>query len=136
MLSNDALDLSQFDLLNVEEKALSEQALRESLELWKPQPLVNEGITLNQAEVFYEHIANNRRASVKLDSLLYNEAILARSYHPAFPDEVTDNLSLLTKEKLEKTLNEEGQALITPPKGINYELMRTFENYSEVSLSI
>jgi hypothetical protein len=132
MLSDDARDFSQFSLLKSEEERLSERSLMESLQLREKQPLVNKGITQDQAQRFNDDIANNRWASVKLGSLLYNEAILSRTHSPSFADEVIENISLLAQERLEKELNKEKVTLPTPPQGINYKLMQTLENCNQL----
>ena len=132
MLSEDVRDFSQFSLLKSEEDRLSDLTLRGSLELREKQPLINKGITQDQAQRFNDDIVNNRWASAKLGSLLYNEAILSRTHSPSFADEVVENLSLLTQEKLEKELNKEKATLLSPPQGINYSLMQTLENYNQL----
>lgn len=128
-LSSNAEDFAQFSLSNSKQSELSTQAMRDSLQLSETQPLVNGGISLDQAEFLNKSLNDNRLDSIRLQYLLNNEAILSRSYHPVIPDDVIDNISFLSQERLSVDLDlqlaEDNKKL--PLSGINHQLMETYQ---------
>ena len=128
-LSSNAEDFAQFSLSNSKQSELSTQALRDSLQLSNPQPLINEGISLQQANYLNQSLQDNRLDSIRLQTLLNNEAILSRSYHPVIPDDVIDNISFLSQERLSVDLDlqlaKDNEKL--PLSGINHQLMETYQ---------
>lgn len=133
-LSSNAQDFAQFSLSNDNELQLSEQCLRDSLKVPNSQPLVNAGITPQQADYLNKSLQEKRLDSIRLQYLLNNEAVLSRTYDPDIPDDIVDNLSLLSQERLgdsQEELSVEGSEgnddNTTSLSGINHQLMETYQ---------
>lgn len=133
-LSGDAQDFAQFSLSNSKQSQLSAQGLRDSLQLADSQPLLNKGISGQQAAYLNKSLHENRLDSIRLQYLLNNEAVLSRTYDPVLPDDIVDNLSPLAQERLEESSqellvekledNDNNKNSLT---GINHQLMETYQ---------
>lgn len=127
LLSDDARDFSQFSLPKATQHSLSTLELRESLSLSAPQPLVNSGISLQQAEVLSVSLHKKDLSGIRLQSLLNNEAVLSRSNNTNFDPDIVDNLSFLSQARLKNSEKElkskEGDA-----KGVSYELLQKYQD--------
>lgn len=130
LLSDDARDFSQFDLPKATQAALNRIELRQSFFLPEPQPLVNQGITLQQSEKLSLALHKKNLCDIRLQSLLNNEAILSRQNKSDFDADVVDNLSFLTQTRL-KHANIVEQEKEISAKGVDHVLM---ENYQALNL--
>ncbi len=133
-LSGDAQDFAQFSLSNAKQSQLSAQGLRDSLQLSDSQPLINEGISLQQADYLNKSLHESRLDSIRLQYLLNNEAVLSRTYDPEIPDDIVDNLSPLLQERLEESFEkslvdkyEDNDNNKKSLPGINHQLMETYQ---------
>ncbi len=100
LLSDDVRDFAQFTYQQAEEEALTEQKIRDSLFLPEGQPLVNKGISVDQAVSLNTDLHNNNFTSIRFKQLLNNEALLSRSSEPDIPSDVKENLSFLSQQRL------------------------------------
>jgi hypothetical protein len=125
LLSDDARDFSQFDLPKATIGSLSEMELRESFSLSEAQPLVNQGHSLQQAKNISLAVHKKDISSIRLQSLLNNEAILSRTNNTNFDSEVVDNLSFLSQRRLK-----ESQALTkqSEANGVDYALLKKYQD--------
>jgi len=132
MLSNDARDFSQFALPKKTELDAvdSEQDLRHVFSLSQTQPLVNKGISCEQAALMNTHLQANQLSSIRLQYLLNNEAILSRSDSALIDNDVKDNLSLLSQQRLTENLqinNCSTSSDLEQLSGVDINLMREYE---------
>lgn len=127
LLSDDVRDFSQFELPKATQYALTTQELRESFALAEPQPLVNTGISLQQAEKLSQSIHKQNMTDVRLQCILNNEAVLSR-YNNAqiFDDEIVDNLSFLSQTRLKKA-EQDLQKEQSNSNGIDYALVKKYQ---------
>ena len=123
LMSDNACDFSQFDLPKAKQGSLTEVELRESLSLREPQPLVNKGNSLPQSERISIALHKKDLTSVRLQSLLNNEAVLSRSREVTFDDDVVDNLSFLSQARL-KGLEEHNKKITSEVSGIDYAFIK------------
>ncbi len=100
LLSDDARDFAEFTFRQAKEDVLPEQALRETLFLPEAQPLLNKGISLQQATSLNEDLHNKDFTSIRLKQLLNNEALLSRNVTGDIPSDIIDNLPLLSQNRL------------------------------------
>jgi hypothetical protein len=124
LLSDDARDFSQFELPKATQASLTEVELRESLSLREPQPLVNHGLTLSQAKNINESIQVKDLCSVRLQSMINNEAILSRADKSDFDTDVVDNLSFLSQTRLKHGEQDE----MATVNGIDHALMAKYQD--------
>ena len=128
LLSSDARDFPQFDLPKATEDSLTSLELRETFALSEPQPLVNSGISLKQAEQLSIAIHNKNITDVRFQCILNNEAVLSRYRNDAFDVDVVDNLSFLAQERLknaqENTLDNESNT-----SGVDYALVKKYQTF-------
>ena len=125
LLSDDVRDFSQFDIPRATQASLNQLELRESLSLGVEQPLVNKGISLQQAEKLSISMHKSDHLDVRLQSLLNNEALLSRCNEVNFDAEVVDNLSFLSQTRLKNELtaeNDDKQAA-----GVDYALVEKYQ---------
>ena len=134
LLSSNVQDFAQFSLAHSKQFELSTQALRDSFQLSDSQPLINEGISLQQADFLNQSLHDNRIDSIRLQYLLNNEAVLSRSYNPAIPDDIIDNISFLSQERLSEELAPQTLDDPTyntkkkpPVLGVDYQLMQAYK---------
>jgi len=126
MLSDDARDFPQFDLPKATQASLSELELRESFSLPDPQPLVNKGLSLQQTEKLSLAAHKKHFSDIRLQSILYNEALLTRQSDVVFDAEVVDNLPFLSQTRLKN--NSEIEASIeTDANGVDYDLLKKYQ---------
>ncbi|PKF63524.1 hypothetical protein CW745_01345 [Psychromonas sp. psych-6C06] len=125
LLSDDARDFSQFDIPKATQASLSQVELRDSLNLAPQQPLINEGISLKQAEKLSLAIQRSSLCDVRLQYMLNNEAILSRYQKSDIEPDITDNLSFLSQTRL-KHAGEERERQPSA-KGVDHALMAKYE---------
>jgi hypothetical protein len=135
LLSDDARDFSQFDLPKSTTDSLNEMELRESFSLSAPQPLVNQGHSLQQAKNISLAVHNKNLSSIRLQSLLNNEALLSRINHTNFDTEVVDNLSFLSQSRLKNSAKNNNKA---DANGVDYALLKKYEdlNFDEKPIKV
>ena len=106
LLSDDARDFAQFSLPREEQvSGASEKTdLRASFSLGEAQPLVNKGMSAEQAQLLNKNLQEDNLSSIRLQQLLNNEALLSRSEEQVIASEVTDNLTFLAQQRLAKSL--------------------------------
>ena len=126
LLSDDARDFSQFDTPKATQASLSEVELRESLALGNSQPLVNEGLSLQQAKQVNEAVHQGNLCDARLHSLLNNEALLSRTHKANFDIEVVDNLSFLAQTRLKQTEMDTEKG-VSSLKGIDHAMMEKYQ---------
>jgi triphosphoribosyl-dephospho-CoA synthetase len=100
--------------------------LRASLALPEEQPLVNEGITLEQAKKINIAIHKGNLCDVRLQTLLNNEAILSRNNVANFDADIVDNLSFLSQARLKQSEVDSGNGT-KALKGIDHAMMAKFQ---------
>lgn len=132
MLSDDARDFSQFSLPSATPLDTTEenQSLRDRFSLPDAQPLVNKGISPEQATLMNEHLQANKLSSMRLQYLLNNEAILSRSDESLIESDIKDNLSFLSQHRLVESLQREtvsAEPVSDQPAGIDINLMREYQ---------
>ncbi len=132
LLSEDVRDFSQFDLPKATQSALTPQELRESFALAEPQPLVNRGISLQQAEQLSLSIHQQNMTDVRLQCILNNEALLTRYNKQNFDVDIVDNLSFLAQTRLKK-VEQDLQKQESNASGIDYALVKKYQalNFDE-----
>ena len=126
LLSDDARDFSQFDLPKATQASLTTLELRESLSLAEPQPLVNKGLSLQQSEKLSIAVHKQDLSSIRLQSLLNNEALLTRQSEVNFDVEVVDNLSFLSQTRL-KHDNDNEPDNKDQAKGVDFALIEKYQ---------
>ena len=136
LLSDDARDFAQFALPQEKQnsEALEKTDLRASFSLAQAQPLVNKGMSVQQAQELNYNLQKNNLSSIRLQQLLSNEPLLSRNERTDIPSEIVDNLTLLSQQRLLKSvsfLEENSQEQNIPGTGINNELM---EHYKALDL--
>lgn len=132
LLSADACDFSQFDLPKVNAGDINSVELREYLSLSARQPLVNSGISLQQAEILSISLHKKDMSGVRLQTLLNNEAILSRSDSGNFDRDIVDNLSLLAQSRLDNSHCHQSEQGNDENSGIDHLLM---EGYQALNLN-
>jgi hypothetical protein len=100
LLSEDARDFAQFSLPEQSQSQLQQAQLRASLFLADPQPLVNAGISAQQAASLNHDLQHQDFTSIRLKQLLSNEALLSRNEAGDIASEIIDNLSFLSQHRL------------------------------------
>lgn len=123
LLSVDARDFSQFNLVHNKDVQLKKLTLRDAFHLKEVQPLINEGISLTNAKVLNEDLQARRFSSLRLRYLLTNEALLSRQKKNDIESDVVDNLSLLAQRRLAGEVPLSGDLCAQCITGINYQLM-------------
>ncbi|WP_354624378.1 VC2046/SO_2500 family protein [Psychromonas sp. MME2] len=125
-LSDDARDFAQFDLAAKKEVALETTAsLRQQFQLPPAQPLVNGGVTLEQACNMNADLHNNHFRTIRLKQLLHNEALLARPEQGEFSDDIVDNISLVAQQRLSASLG--NSSIQFTSTGVTNELMNRYQ---------
>ena len=127
LLSDDARDFSQFDSPKATVDSLSEQELRESLSLAEAQPLVNSGLSLQQAKSINLAVQQRDLSAIRLQSLLHNEALLSRNNKTNFDPEVVDNLPFLSQQRL-KNNSHNDETIERQAAGVDYGLLQNIES--------
>ncbi|WP_051303067.1 VC2046/SO_2500 family protein [Psychromonas aquimarina] len=129
LLSDDARDFAQFTCRPAEEEVLAEQTIRDSLFLPEGQPLVNKGISLEQAAALNEDLHNNNFTSIRLKQLLNNEALLSRSAAPDIPCDVKENLSFLSQQRLTAAQEntQAGKVEVQRAPGVGADMMELYK---------
>ncbi|MCP4325554.1 MAG: hypothetical protein GY951_13095 [Psychromonas sp.] len=126
LLSDDARDFPQFDLPKATQASLTTLELRESLSLPEPQPLVNKGLSLQQAEKLSVAVHKQQFSDIRLQSILNNEALLTRQTETNFDAEVVDNLPFLSQARL-KHNNDIESDCEENAKGVDFELVEKYQ---------
>lgn len=127
LLSGDARDFAQFSLAQKKEGELLQTELRASLFLPDPQPLLNKGISAQQAASLNEDLHNKDLTSIRLKHLLNNEALLSRSGSTTIASEIIDNLPLLSQHRLTTGLGIGDSQDVLPAPGVGAELMALYQ---------
>jgi len=132
MLSDDARDFSQFTLpaANQITPEQTKSSLRDEFSLSVAQPLVNKGISVEQATTMNQHLAANKLSSIRLQYLLNNEAILSRNDNEVIDSDIKDNLSFLSQHRLVESLQQEPAshvAINESAPGIDIDLMHEYQ---------
>ncbi|MEI6897577.1 MAG: VC2046/SO_2500 family protein [Psychromonas sp.] len=137
LLSADVCDFSQFELPKATQYSLTPVELRQYFSLAETQPLVNQGMSLAQAEKISISVHKKNLVAVRLQSLLNNEAILSRYHAPHFDSDVVDNLSFLSQTRLKNTQSDEEQSELTA-NGIDHQLMENYQalNFDDKPLKV
>lgn len=132
-LSDDARDFAQFSpsFEVLDNEASKSVDLRSDFSLEEAQPLVNKGMSLEQAKLLSDNLEKDNLSSIRLQLLLKNEAILSRSEKLIIDSDVSDNLSLLLQQRLSESLLATKQLEEVPAKkveGINHQLMTEYQS--------
>jgi len=125
LLSDDARDFSQFATSKATPDSLATMALRDAFHLAPAQPLVNQGISLQQSEKLSISLHKKDLTDIRLQTLLNNEAILSRAHCDDFDRDIVDNLSFLSQTRLKnasQTKDSEGSST-----GIDHDLMESYQ---------
>lgn len=123
LLSSDARDFAEFSFKTAHESPLAEQELRDSLFLPPAKPLVNEGISIEQASSLSQDLHKKDLTSIRLKQLLSNEALLSRSISEEIPADIVDNLPFLSQKRL--MTKQENVPLES--KGVDADLMAQYQ---------
>ena len=132
MLSDDARDFSQFSVPSAAQSELTEakQNLRDTFSLPDTQPLVNKGISPEQAGLMNHHLKTNKLSSIRLQYLLNNEALLSRNEAVLIDSDIKDNLSFLSQHRLAESLQTEitsPSSIAEQTSGIDINLIREYQ---------
>ena len=131
MLSDDARDFSQFTVPAAQgETEHAKLSLRDELSLSDTQPLVNKGISVEQATTMNQHLTANKLSTLRLQYLLNNEAILSRNDDGVIDNDIKDNLSFLSQHRLVESLQKESvskEPVHESAPGIDIDLMREYQ---------
>ena len=132
-LSDDARDFAQFSLPQQDGigEASKQSDLRAHFSLGDAQPLVNKGMSLEQAQFLNQNAQKDNLCSIRLQLQLSNDPILSRSEDLPIASEVSDNLSFLTQHRLAKSLQaakpQETASVNEPAAGVNHQLMEEYQ---------
>lgn len=131
LLSDDARDFAQFALpQEKQESAAAQQTdLRASFSLAPAQPLVNKGMSLQQAQALNHNLQKSNLSTLRLQLLLNNEALLSRAEEQVVPSEVRDNLTLLSQQRLADSLQAANPASAagSTVTGVDHLLMEQYK---------
>lgn len=131
-LSDDARDFAQFSSPKQALDGLPIPTdMRAYFSLADAQPLVNKGMSLEQAQVLNQNVQASNLCSIRLQLQLTNEPLLSRSEELMIESDVSDNLSFLSQCRLTKHLQAAKSLSDLPSdevaKGINHQLMEEYQ---------
>lgn len=127
LLSDDARDFAQFALPEENTAILEKADLRAAFSLGQAQPLVNKGMSAQQAQLLNGELHANNLSSVRLQLLLNNEALVSRCETSLFPSELTDNLTFLSQQRLAASVASTELSAADEMTGVNHELMEQYQ---------
>jgi len=127
LLSDDARDFAQFALTEENTTASEKPDLRAAFSLGQAQPLVNKGMSAQQAQLLNDELHTNNLSSIRLQLLLNNEALVSRSEASVFPSEVTDNLTFLSQQRLAASVTQTDLSAADEITGVNHALMEQYK---------
>lgn len=126
LLSSDARDFAQFDYTAHTDVVEQREDLRHVFSLSEAQPLLGEGISLEQATHLNQLSQHRDVCALRLQTLLNNEPILSRASQAIIDSEVMDNVSLLTQARL--TRDEQLQSATSSHEGIDHSMMEVYQS--------
>ena len=131
-LSDDARDFAQFALPGEELNSATsgKTDLRSAFSLGQAQPLVNKGMSVEQAQGLNQNLYKDNLSSIRLQLLLSNEALVSRSEELIIASDVTDNLTLLAQQRLAEGLQSVNSLSDEPTDdapGVNHQLMEQYQ---------
>jgi hypothetical protein len=131
-LSDDARDFAQFAVPSQPQTnpVKDKTDLRSAFSLADAQPLVNKGMSTDQAKLMNQNVQDDNLSSIRLQLLLSNEALLSRSEALLISSDVNDNLTFLSQQRLAESLQiaePSAEQSDNKPSGINHQLMEQYQ---------
>ena len=134
-LSDDARDFAQFSLPDQPLLDLTPKSVdfRSVFSLAEQQPLVNKGMSSEQAESLNTSLHQNRLNDIRLQLLLSNDPLLSRNGDQIIDRDVMDNLGFVSQLRLQDAINKdkEEQEQVEVEKnaisGIDAQLMAQYQ---------